>query len=237
MSRRVARFLRPQHGVTIIELLVALAVFALLVVMIDAIFSSARTNARKTEVAADVQQNARVAADRLLRELHESNITQVLVNNGTPGASQIVFKSARLTQDNSVFCLYTRATSGMGYDSRCFTFTGGNVTPPPYTSPEPIAPRGTYTPIWQRYVSYCVTGSAGAYQLQRVVGALSQPGDALAMPACGGDTVATMIQSFDVSISGSVVSVTLQAQGSEVVQGRALPVQQILLPGQSMTRN
>src|SRR3989442_2989945 len=156
MSRRVARFLRPQHGVTIIELLVALAVFALFVVMIDAIFSSARTNARKTEVAADVQQNARVAADRLLRELHESNITQVLVNNGTPGASQIAFKSARLTQDNSVFCLYTRATSGLGYDSRCFTFTGVNVTPPPYTSPQPIPTKRTYTTIWRRYVGYYV---------------------------------------------------------------------------------
>ena len=222
-----------------IELLVALAVFALFVVMIDAIFSSARTNARKTEIAADVQQNGRVAADRILRELHETNINQVLVNNGTPGASQIVFKSARLTQDNSVFCLYTRATSGLGYDSRCFTFSGGNVTPPPYTSPEPIVPRGTYTPVWRRYVGYYVTSTPdGLYALMRVVGDLSTPDSALSLSVlAGGDTVAALIQSFDVAVSGSVVTVTLQAQGSEVVQGRAIPVQQILLPGQAMTRN
>ena len=237
MSTLLGRIHRAQRGVTLIELLVALAVFALFVLMIDAIFSGARTSSRKTEIAADVQQNARVATDRILRELHETNINQVLVNNGTPGASQIVFKSARLTEDNSVFCLYARVASGLGYDSRCFTFSGGNLTAPPYTSPEPIAPRGTYTPIWQRSVSYCVTGSAGAYQLQRVVADLSQPDDALAQPACGGDTVATMIESFDVSASGGVVTVTLKAKGTEVVQGRAIPAQEILLPGQAMTRN
>ncbi|TMI74927.1 MAG: prepilin-type N-terminal cleavage/methylation domain-containing protein [Bacillati bacterium ANGP1] len=246
MSTLLGRIHRAQRGVTLVELLVALAVFAMFVLMIDAVFSSARTSSRKTELAADVQQNARVATDRILRELHETNINQVLVNNATPGASQIVFKSARCCggpageiQDNSIFCLYTRANAGLGYDSRCFTFSGGNITAPNpgYTSPEPIAPNGTYTPIWQRSVSYCVTGTAGAYNLQRVVGDLSQPGDALTQPACGGDTVATMIESFDVSVSGGVVSVTLKAKGTEVVQGRAIPAQEVLLPGQSLTRN
>jgi len=235
MSTLLGRIHRAQRGVTLVELLVALAVFAMFVLMIDAVFSSARTSSRKTEIAADVQQNARVAADRILRELHETNINQVLVNNGTPGASQIVFKSARLSEDNSVFCLYTRATSGLGYDARCFTFTGGDITPPPYGAP--TSPQGSYMPIWQRFVSYCVTGTAGAYNLQRVVGGLSQPGDALSQPACGGDVVATMIESFDVSVSGGVVSVTLKATGTEVVQGRAIPAQQVLLPGQAMTRD
>ena len=238
MRKRLARRLGHQRGVTLIELLVALAVFALFVLMIDAIFSSARTNARKTEIAADVQQNARVATDRIVRELHETNITQVLIDNGIPGASQIVFKSARLAEDNSVFCLYARSASGLGYDARCFTFSGGNVAAPPYTSPEPISPRGTYTPIWQRYVAYCPAGPPGGpYDLVRVIGDLSQPGSALAMPACVGDTVASMIQSFDISVSGSVIVVTLKARGTEVVQGRSLPAQEVLLPGQSLTRN
>ena len=247
MNTRLGRFHRAQRGVTLVELLVALAVFAMFVLMIDAIFSSARTNARKTEIAADVQQNARVAADRIIRELHETNITQVLVNNGTPGASQIVFKSARLTADNSVFCLYTRAASGLGYDSRCFTFSGGNVTPPPYTSPQPISPNGTYTPLWRRYVGYYVVCPPGGptgvcppdmWELRRVAGDLSTPGSALSLSVLiGGDSVATMIQSFDISVSGGVVSVTLKAKGTEVVQGRAIPAQEVLLPGQSMTRN
>jgi len=233
------RGLRDQRGVTLIELLVALAVFSLFVLMIDAIFSSARTNARKTEIAADVQQNARVAVDRILRELHETNINLVLVDNTIPGASQIAFKSARLAEDLSIFCLYTRINAGLGYDARCFTFSGGNVAAPnpTYTSPEPISPRGTYTPIWQRSVSYCVAGAAGAYDLLRVVGDLSQPGSALTMPPCSGDTVASMIQSFDVSVGGSIVTVTLKAKGSEKVQGRDIPAQEVLLPGQSLTRN
>jgi len=224
MMQRIARSLRNQHGVTLIELLVALAVFALFILMIDAIFSSARTNARKTEIAADVQQNARVAADRILRELHETNINQVLVD---------------LAEDNSIFCLYTRTASGLGYDPKCFAAPGPVVAGPPYASPEPITPHGTYTPIWQRYVGYFVTSTPdGLYALQRVVGDLSTPDSPLSLSVlAGGDTVATLIQSFDVSVTGGVVAVTLKAKGTEVVQGRTLPAQEILLPGQSLTRN
>lgn len=235
MMRRMARRLRDQRGVTLIELLVALAVFALFVLMIDAIFSSARTNARKTEIAADVQQNARVAADRLVREIRETNAGIVIVDT-TPDLGRIVFKSARLTEDNTVFCLYTRATSGLGYDSRCFTFSGGNVTPPPYATP--VFPQGSYTPIWQRSIGYFLANPVGGlYELHRLVADLSTTDAAIALPSSGGDVVATMIESFNVSISGGTVSVTLKARGSEVVQGRAIPAQEVLLPGQSMTRN
>src|SRR5437867_6742209 len=245
MMQRIARSLRNQHGVTLIELLVALAVFALFILMIDAVFSSARTNARKTEIAADVQQNARVAADRILRELHETNINLVLVNNTIPGASQVAFKSARLAEDPSIFCLYTRINAGLGYDARCFAAPGPIAAGPPYASPEPIAPHGTYTPLWQRSISYCTAGPAGGpYDLLRVVSDLSTPDAALAMPACSGDTVASMIESFDVSKAGSVVTVTLKAncklgpgRGCETVQGRDIPAQEVLLPGQSLTRN
>ena len=245
MMRRIARGLHAQRGVTLIELLVALAIFALFVIMIDGVFSSARTNARKTEIAADVQQNARVAADRILRELHETNINLVLVDNTIPGASQIAFKSARLAEDPSIFCLYTRINAGLGYDARCFAAPGPIAAGPPYASPEPIAPHGTYTPLWQRSISYCTAGPAGGpYDLLRVVSDLSAPDAALAMPACSGDTVASMIESFDVSKAGSVVTVTLKAncklgpgRGCETVQGRDIPAQEVLLPGQSLTRN
>ena len=77
-----------------------------------------------------------------------------------------------------------------------------------------------------------------------MVSDLSAPDAALAMPACSGDTVASMIESFDVSKAGSVVTVTLKAncklgpgRGCETVQGRDIPAQEVLLPGQSLTRN
>lgn len=239
MTLPLARLHRAQRGVTLIELLVSLAVFALFMLMIDAVFSSARTSSRKTEVAADVQQNARVATERVTREIRETSVVEVVYDNTTPGHSQIVFKSARLNEDNNKFCLYTRLTTGLGYDARCYTFTGGNITPPPYTSPEPIVPRGTYTPIWQRYVGYYVVDTPdGMHELRRVVGDLSQPTTVLNLGLLtGGDIIATMIESFDVGVSGGIVSVTLKAKGTEVVQGRAIPDQEILLPGQSMTRN
>lgn len=239
MTLPLARLHRAQRGVTLIELLVSLAVFALFMLMIDAVFSSARTSSRKTEVAADVQQNARVATERVTREIRETSVVEVVYDNTTPGHSQIVFKSARLNEDNNKFCLYTRLTTGLGYDARCYTFTGGNITPPPYTSPEPIVPRGTYTPIWQRYVGYYVVDTPdGMHELRRVVGDLSQPTTVLNLGLLtGGDIIATMIESFDVDVSGGIVSVTLKAKGTEVVQGRAIPDQEILLPGQSMTRN
>jgi len=149
------------------------------------------------------------------------------------------WSTARLAEDNSIFCLYTRTASGLGYDPKCFAAPGPVVAGPPYASPEPIAPHGTYTPIWQRYVGYFVTSTPdGLYALQRVVGDLSTPDSPLSLSVlAGGDTVATLIQSFDVSVTGGVVAVTLKAKGTEVVQGRTLPAQEILLPGQSLTRN
>src|SRR3989441_12833704 len=107
------RFHRGEHGVTIIELLVALAVFALFILIIDAVFSGARTNAKKIEVAADVQQNVRSAVYRITREVRETNTSQIVTGTDSNGQGQIVFKSARLVADNTVFCLYTKVGSGL----------------------------------------------------------------------------------------------------------------------------
>lgn len=243
MSAWLLRLHRAQRGVSLVELLVALAVFAMFVLMIDAVFSSARTNARKTEVAADVQQNARVAVDRIVRELRETNVNQVLcdvVSTCTGSNNQIVFRSARLTADNSVFCLYTRTAAGLGYDARCLTGSGSFSptlpTPPSTASPcnTTTIPCNTYTPTWQRSVGYYLSGNS----LQRVYGPLTQPNAALpSLPLTGGDTIATMIQSFSISLSGGAFSVTLQALGNPQVQGQAIPAQQIQLPGQAMSRN
>jgi prepilin-type N-terminal cleavage/methylation domain-containing protein len=255
MSTALLRFHRTQRGVSLVELLVALAVFAMFVIMVDAVFRSARTNTSKIQVAADVQQNARVAVDRIIRELRETNSNQLLL-----GASQVVFKSARCAStpatvctppgnpDSSIFCLYTKNNSGLGYDARCFSSFTPSIPGPPYTGapPAPCTPTditnipcASYTPLWQRYVGYYVTGPPGGpYALQRVYGALSLPNAPLSLSVLtGGDTIATMIQSFNISVSGGVASVTLQAQGTQVVQGQAIPAQQIQLPGQAMTRN
>jgi pilin/secretion family protein with methylation motif len=252
MSALPIRFRRSEGGVTIIELLVALAVFALFILMMDAVFSSARTNSRKIEVAADVQQNVRSAVYRITREIRETDAAQMVTGTDSNGQGQIVFKSARLVADNTVFCLYSRVGSGLGFDARCWSAFGGTFSaaqPPPAgysgTPPSPCnatdVPCATYTPLWQQYVGYYLQGPAGGpYTLYRVYGQLSPlPNQAVATSMLtGGDVIASNIQSFgSISISGGIVSVSIQGLGNPIVQGKALPAQQIALPTQSMMRN
>ncbi len=260
MSMLPVRFHRAQHGVTVIELLVALAVFALFILMMDAVFSGARTNARKTEVAADVQQNARSAVYRMTRELRETDLNLTCPNlnpcliTGTDGngQGQIVFKSARLVADNTVFCLYTQNT-GAGYNAGCFQAYSSMypAAVPPYsgTLPAPCnttdIPCGSYTSFWQQYIGYSLTGPAGGpYTLYRVAVQLSPlPNQSLSLSMLTsilttGQAIASSIQSFGVSVSSSgIVSVSIQGQGIGTVQGKALPAQQIVLPSQSMMRD
>ncbi len=205
MNRSLLRFHRTQRGVTMIELLVALAVFALFILMIDALFSSARTNARKTEIAADVQQNARIAVDRLTRELREAHVYAagdplpaaaylVVDTSQGPGRHGILFKSARLAGTATFFCLYVRTNTEPFYNATCFDgFPGSsNDVPkpspiysgPPYplcapnTNVNILAPCGSYQPIWQQYVGYFVVENpplSGLFELHRVSGQLDSP--------------------------------------------------------------
>ncbi|MGH2400864.1 MAG: PilW family protein, partial [bacterium] len=219
------------------------------ILLIDAVFFSANRSSRKAELAADVQQNARIAAERVTRELRESNVAQVAYG-GAAGSMAVVFKSARLHEDNVVFCLYARSTTDPTwiYDPRCFTFSGGNITPPDYGAPPygagchatKLAPCGTYTIIWQRYVGYYVVDIGGGIkELRRVVAQLDTPGAALPDPTTlsGGDVIASHIETFDIVISGTNVTVTFKAKGVQVVQGTQLPVQEVLLPAQVFFRN
>lgn len=229
---------RDERGITVIELLVATAVFALFIIVVDAVFFSANRSARKTELAADVQQNARIAVERFTREIRESRPTEISINNSVSGQSAVVFKSARLPQDNSKFCLYVRSTTEPLYDSRCFT--NGATLGPPYISPEPILPRGSYSPIWQRYVAYYVVDTPdGLHELRRAVVTLASPTSVLPDPLSlsGGDVIATMVESFDVTLVGGEFRVSLKAKGRQVVQGVAVPDQEVLLPGTVLIRN
>lgn len=237
MSGRAAG--RGQRGVTLIELVVAVGVFAMFIVLIDAVFIGTHRSSRKAELAVDVQQNARIAAERIAREIRESGATEI-VTGGPP--TGVVFRSARLPQDATKFCLYVRVTTDPLYDARCFTNV--SVAAPPYSDPEPIVPRGTYTPIWQRWIAYYTvdTDADGIYdELRREEGNLSSPGDPLQSPTglTGGNAVATHLEAFDVvlDVAGARVTVTLKAKGTEIVQGSDLPPQEMRLPGQVQTRN
>ncbi|HEV8353909.1 MAG TPA: prepilin-type N-terminal cleavage/methylation domain-containing protein [bacterium] len=232
---------RGEAGVTLVELLAALAVFALLFLMVDSLFFATNRSTKKTELAADVQQNARIAVERVVREIRESSPESAdLFISGATGARSVVFRSARLAADTSVFCLYVRNDTDPSYmnNTGCFTSFVTALTGPPYAS-DPVAPYGTYTPIWQRYVGYYVedTDGDGVYDLKRVTAQLTAPAATLATSLSGGDVIATYVESFDVSLSGGVVTISLKARGQTVVQGSTVPAQEILLDGQVVVRN
>jgi type II secretory pathway pseudopilin PulG len=234
---------RGERGITVIELLVATAVFALFVIVIDAVFFTANRSSKKAELAAEVQQNARIAVERLTREIRESGTdvgSEIRIDNTTPGESAIVFKSARLHADNAVFCVYVRTDTEPLFNENCFDDFSTDVPEPPYTSPEPILPRGTYSPIWQRYVGYYVVDTPdGLHELRRVAVQLSSTDAALPAPLTltGGDVIANMVESFDVTLSGGEFRITLKSKGTQVVQGVAIPDQEIVLPGTVLIRN
>lgn len=235
-----------QRGLTIIELVVAVGLFAAFILLIDAVFLAVNRSAQKAEMAADVQQNSRIVVERLTREIRESRVGEVLVG-GAAGSMAVVFKSARMSGDNSVFCIYVRTDTEPLYDSNCYYWAGAPMPPyatnPPYAFPCNSAtgtPCGTYTPIWQQYIGYyTVDVGGGVKELRRVAGDLIWPTQALPSPTilAGGDVIASHVESFDVSFVNGSFSVMLKARGVQYVQGSTVPAQEMRLPGNVLTRN
>ncbi len=204
-----------QRGLSLIELLVALAVFALLFLMVDGVFISAHRSARKAELGANVQQNGRIAIDRLTREIRETELSDIRI---AADGSWVAFKSARLP-GTTAFCI--DVTSGPLYNGAC------NPT------------GNTYTPVWQRWIVF--TYDSGAGVLRREVQAMganpTTPG--------AGDDIATSVRVFDARcpgssapyLAGETFCVSLEVEGREVVQGSQVPPQQISLVSRVEIRN
>src|SRR5574341_2222980 len=208
---------KNERGFSLIELLVVAGVFALMVLMVDAFFSTANRAAHTAELAADVAQNGRVAIERLTREgrfssgsgfaadcssLSDPSATTLCLG---PGGAWVAFKSARLTSDETVFCLDVANTSDDLYNASCS---------PPLT--------GTYEPVWQAWIVYWLDTNGN---LRRSV----QTPTTSAPLASGGDIIATSVSTFTVSMSGDVFTATLELAGTQTVQGTNLPTQRITL--------
>lgn len=206
---------------TLVELLAAAAVLALFILITDWVFTSVNQTSRTTQRAADMQQNARVAAMRLRREIRESRgsaITCYPDVSCSVVSAQVAFPSARPSEAASVFCLdVARNDPGRrALESACSV---------------PIPLNGTYTPVWQRYVGYHL--SAGG-ELRRVV----QAGPiALPMPASSGQIVAAQVTTFTVSRSGRRFRLRLQSLSRDTGGGGGAPVQEMVLDDTVDLRN
>jgi type II secretory pathway pseudopilin PulG len=73
MRRRVARRLRSRDGYTLVELIVVLSIFMVIVTALTTLFSSGAKAELDMNRRFEAQLNARIALDRLRRELHCSS--------------------------------------------------------------------------------------------------------------------------------------------------------------------
>jgi len=85
MVRAIVRRLRSRGGYTLIELVVVLSIFMLIVTALTTLFSSGAKAELDMNRRFESQLNARLALDRLRRELHCSN--GITATPGTPVAS------------------------------------------------------------------------------------------------------------------------------------------------------
>jgi len=209
--------LRDQRGVSLIELLVAIVVFAVLVLVIDAVFISAHRGARKAELGADVNQNARVAVERLTAEIRESSAGGIATSSDD---TAVVFRSARPLDSSNAFCLDWRSdTEALAIANSAASCTG-------------LPHGGTYSPVWQRWIGYYLSSG----ELRRVTSTSTLNPDALS----GGQVISTSVEAFSVVKDGgppTTVTITLKGRGVEVVQGSSVPPQEIVLSVTTVIRN
>ena len=208
---------RNERGFGLIELLVGIAVFALLFLMVDSVFITAHRGARKAELGANVQQNGRIAIERVTREIRETHRSDIRF---AADGSWVAFKSARLPGDAKIFCVNVTDTSSPLYNAAC-------------------APTGnTFAPVWQAWVVY--TYNAGTDEVRREV---QSPLTANPVAPGAGDVVAASVRVFNARCSpgsamlGSTFCVSLEVEGREVVQGSEVAPEQITLMSRVEIRN
>jgi prepilin-type N-terminal cleavage/methylation domain-containing protein len=212
MPRRPRSGLLDQRGVSLIELLVTVVVLAVLFLIIDLVFINTHRSARKVELTADASQNARIAVERLSRELRESGAAGIQVD----GSTAVMFRTARPADASSAFCVNWRSSAEV------------LAVANPGCSGIPLT--GTYAPVWQRWIGYYFDN--GASEVRRVAST-----SALTFPLSGGQVVATSVQTFTIISSSGTYLIRAKGRGQEVVQGSAVPPQEVLLEARVGARN
>jgi Tfp pilus assembly protein PilE len=204
---------QDQRGASVAELLVGVVVFAILILVMDAVFSNALRGSRKVELSAGVSQNARVALERLVAEIREASAAQIQIDGG---GGAVIFRSARPSDAENAFC--------MDWKSAAEPLALAN----PGCSGVPLS--GTYVPVWQRWIAYHFDTGSGL--LRRI----ASP-SALTFPVSGGQVIAASVETFAVELSGGTLTVTLKGLGQEMTQGANLPPQEIMLNASTKVNN
>ena len=122
---------RPKPAFTLVELLVALVVASLLILATSQVYSLFRRTMAQEQSQADLSQNARVALDRLSRELRQTpQIVTALPSSPTdvsvPQPSAIEFQDGH-TNDLAYYSYYLSGTT-LNEDVVQYTFASSPTT-------------------------------------------------------------------------------------------------------------
>lgn len=93
----VARIKNSKQGFTLVEVLISMAIFTTAVILIFAIFFTSQRFYQKTELKAEILQNARVVLERISRELRQTQqivtaLPQTADNPTMPPPDEIEFQ-------------------------------------------------------------------------------------------------------------------------------------------------
>lgn len=226
---------RNQQGFSLIELLVVAVVFSLMVLMVDAFFATVNRSSHTVEAAADIQQNARVAVERLSREAREATATDV-----TFSPDMVVFPTARPAAPNdNYFCI---DAAGVNFASQGTSLDTATPTGCKYLGDY----SGTYGPKLTAWVVYwrdsppnppapsCAAGTGSLYRAY--MPQANKPTDP--PDTSTGSKIATCVSSFTVTIDGTdrlIVTLTLQMAGT--VSGAIVPPQTLTVTSTTFMRN
>ncbi|MEJ8810210.1 PilW family protein [Variovorax ureilyticus] len=145
-----------QRGLTIIELMIALAIGLLIIAAVSILFASSSRSRQEIESSAEVNENGRYALDVLTRELSQTGFYGSLV---TPTAAATAIPSGTMTVANAM-CLTGLANLAAWQDSLTYyvlglaSAAGANVD----VDPTCIARKAGTDAIFIQRASTCAVG-------------------------------------------------------------------------------
>ena len=151
LTRRLRK--APEAGFTLIEMLVAMVLMGLVGTALLSVVVGANISAKATKSTQDLNEEARLAINRMARELRQANGLQTVLNPDGPGYSQSAITAVTFTADfNGDGCI--DGVNSSGTTSGCAAYQASN--------PETL--------------TYCWNPAASVRQLYLITGALGSGG-------------------------------------------------------------
>lgn len=125
-------------GFTLIEIIISLSLFVIIILLVNSMFTLSQSTYNKNSAIAELTQNARVALDRLSRELRQSEIiVSALPATDTdpinPPLNQIFFQDGHNTNETT-YILYRLDGTNLERIAKAYYFSSAPSTYVTYNS-------------------------------------------------------------------------------------------------------